>query len=73
MRTKEEKAKNPDLWKKVLELCARHEVSFHWIKGHNNHLENDRCDQLAVAAASTEGLPADEGYEANIVLQTSTS
>ncbi len=73
MRTKDEKAKNPDLWEKLLELCARHEVSFHWIKGHNNHVENDRCDQLAVAAASTEGLPADEGYESNIVLQTSTS
>ncbi len=65
MRTKEEKAKNPDLWEKIIELCSRHQVAFHWIKGHNNHLENDRCDQLAVAAASTEALPADVGYEAS--------
>jgi ribonuclease HI len=66
LRTKDEKAKNPDLWEKLSGLCARHEVSFHWIKGHNNHPENDRCDELAVAAAATSGLPVDEGYEANI-------
>jgi ribonuclease HI len=66
-RTKEEKAKNPDLWQKVLELCARHQVAFHWIKGHNNNQENERCDQLAVAAANTEKLPPDVGYESNIV------
>jgi ribonuclease HI len=67
MRTREEKAKNPDLWEKVLQLCARHQVAFHWIKGHNNHLENDRCDQLAVEAASSEALSPDVGYEASIV------
>jgi ribonuclease HI len=66
MRTREEKAKNPDLWEKLLQLCERHQVSFHWIKGHNNHAENDRCDQLAVAAAATEGLPADVGYEVGL-------
>jgi ribonuclease HI len=66
MRTKEEKAKNPDLWETLLQLCERHQVSFYWIKGHNNHLENDRCDQLAVAAAATQGLPADVGYEAGL-------
>jgi ribonuclease HI len=66
LRTKEEKAKNPDLWEILLQLCERHQVSFHWIKGHNNHAENDRCDQLAVAAAATEGLPADVDYEAGI-------
>ena len=54
MRNKDERSQKPDLWEKLLELCARHQVSFHWIKGHNNHLENDRCDQLAVAAASAE-------------------
>jgi ribonuclease HI len=63
MRTKDEKAKNPDLWATVLQLCTRHDVSFHWIKGHNQHAENDRCDELAVAAASIPGQPADEGYE----------
>jgi ribonuclease HI len=67
MRTKEEKAKNPDLWEKILELCSRHQVTFHWIKGHNNNQENERCDQLAVAAANTEKLLPDVGYESNIV------
>lgn len=67
MRTREEKAKNPDLWEKVLELCSRHQVTFHWIKGHDGHAENERCDQLAVAAASSESLPPDRGYEASIV------
>lgn len=68
MRTKEEKAKNPDLWEKVLELCSRHEVAFHWLKGHDGHAENERCDQLAVEAASLEALPPDVGYEAKIIL-----
>jgi ribonuclease HI len=71
MRTKEEKAKNPDLWEKILQLCSRHHVAFHWIKGHNNHLENERCDQLAVAAASSEALPPDAGYEASKVQNSS--
>ena len=66
MRTKEDKAKNPDLWEKLLKLCSRHEVAFHWIKGHDGHAENERCDQLAVEAASTEALPPDEGYESAI-------
>jgi ribonuclease HI len=64
MRTKVEKAKNPDLWEQLLKLCSRHQVAFHWIKGHNNHLENERCDQLAVAAASGKDLATDAGYEA---------
>ncbi len=42
-------ALNPDLWQKLLELIETHEVSFVWIKGHNEHPENERCDQLAVA------------------------
>jgi ribonuclease HI len=71
MRTREEKAKNPDLWQKVLDLCSRHQVTFHWIKGHNNHLENDRCDTLAVAAATGADLPPDKGYEAGFARQPS--
>lgn len=65
LRTKTEKAKNSDLWEKLLALCSRHEVSFHWLRGHDGHVENERCDQLAVAAASVNDLPADEGYETN--------
>lgn len=61
------KVKNPDLWMRLVPLLQRHRVSFHWIKGHAGHPENERCDALAVeagAGAVTRGiqLPPDEGY-----------
>ena len=42
--------KNVDLWEELDNLAARHQVHFHWIRGHNEHPENERCDKLAVAA-----------------------
>jgi len=42
-------ALNPDLWQQLLDLFERHEVELVWIKGHNEHPENERCDRLAVA------------------------
>ncbi len=42
-------ALNPDLWGRLLDLLAVHEVEFRWIKGHAGHAENERCDRLAVA------------------------
>ncbi|MBP0983284.1 MAG: ribonuclease HI [Oscillospiraceae bacterium] len=42
-------ALNPDLWERLLELLAVHDVEFCWIKGHAGHEENERCDRLAVA------------------------
>lgn len=42
-------ALNVDLWQQLLTLLERHEVRFVWIKGHNEHPENERCDRLAVA------------------------
>jgi ribonuclease HI len=45
------KVKNPDLWKRLLKAMEPHQVRFEWIKGHNDHPENERCDRLAVAAA----------------------
>jgi ribonuclease HI len=42
--------KNQDLWVRLDELTAGHEIRFHWIRGHAGHAENERCDQLAVAA-----------------------
>ncbi len=42
--------KNQDLWETLDELRHRHELRFHWIRGHNEHPENERCDQLAVQA-----------------------
>jgi len=56
------KVKNPDLWQRFIPLYARHRVSFHWLKGHAGHPENERCDSLAVAAYSGKNLPEDEGY-----------
>lgn len=49
MRNKKEKALNPELWEKVLELCDVHKVTVHWVRGHDGHEENERCDALAVA------------------------
>jgi ribonuclease HI len=55
--------KNQDLWTRLIPLLARHEVRFHWVKGHNGHPENERCDVLAKEAASGVDLPVDEGYK----------
>ncbi|MBO4610882.1 MAG: ribonuclease HI [Bacteroidales bacterium] len=58
------KVKNPDLWQAFLPLYKKHQVTFHWLKGHAGHPENERCDRLAVAAYGQPSLPADEAYEA---------
>lgn len=42
------KAKNPDLWEELLKLLKIHQVTVNWVKGHNGHPENERCDELAV-------------------------
>jgi ribonuclease HI len=57
--------KNPDLWMRFLRVFRRHEVRFQWIKGHNNHPMNERCDVLAVEASKTKRLLIDEWYEEN--------
>ncbi len=56
--------KNPDLWIRFLKVYRKHQVEFKWIKGHNNHPQNERCDQLAVFAASQDKLSIDSYYEA---------
>ena len=43
-------AKNPDLWERLLALLEKHQVTFHWVKGHADNPYNNRCDELAVAA-----------------------
>ncbi len=55
--------KNQDLWTRLMPLLARHEVSFHWVKGHSGHVENERCDTLAKEAASGTELGEDVGYK----------
>ncbi len=45
--------KNPDLWQRLCDLLEVHEVTFEWVKGHAGHVYNERCDELATAAADT--------------------
>ena len=42
--------KNEELWRRLDELLARHEVTYTWVAGHSGHPENERCDEMAVAA-----------------------
>jgi ribonuclease HI len=63
MRNRKEKAINPDLWERLLELCKIHKVQFEWLRGHAGHGENERCDELATAAARGLNLAIDQGYE----------
>ena len=55
--------KNPDLWMQFLKEYRKHQVQFKWIKGHNNHRQNERCDQLAVMASAQPNLSVDMFYE----------
>ncbi|NPV13189.1 MAG: ribonuclease HI [Ignavibacteria bacterium] len=55
--------KNSDLWKRFLVLYRKHKVKMVWIKGHNSHPENEKCDKLAVNAYKQINLLKDEGYE----------
>lgn len=57
------KKANPDLWQRLIPLLKKHDVKFIWVKGHHGIAENERCDQLAVAAAEGRDLPVDKGYE----------
>lgn len=59
MRNSKEPAINPDLWERLLAALEKHMVEFSWVRGHNGHPENERCDELAVAAASRSDLPKD--------------
>lgn len=54
--------KNVDLWKRLLAAKKPHSVSFHWVKGHAGHEFNERCDQLACAAADGSGRLVDVGF-----------
>lgn len=58
--------KNTDLWKRFLKVYALHKVNFTWVKGHNNHPQNERCDFLAVSAAKNSAVEVDFNYEQSI-------
>lgn len=55
--------KNPDLWIRFLSVYKKHSIRFLWVKGHNNNVENERCDRLAVSAAEGADLVSDVWYE----------
>src|SRR5262245_50356490 len=54
---------NWDLWQRLLELYEHHNVRLQWVRGHAGHVENERVDELAVAAARGTDLAIDGGYE----------
>lgn len=56
------KKKNPDLWKRFLNIYPKHKVKFNWVKGHAGNSLNERCDQLAVESANGSDLIEDKGY-----------
>lgn len=55
--------KNQDLWQRLDLACAKHQVQWHWVKGHNGHPENERCDTLARAAAEQQATAVDHAFE----------
>lgn len=57
--------KNKDLWLRYHELAKKHQIRFHWVKGHASNIMNNRCDQLATEAADSGNLIPDYGFEAS--------
>jgi ribonuclease HI len=55
--------KNVDLWQRLLKAAAPHTLNFEWVRGHDGHVFNERCDALATAAADSGSLPEDPGFE----------
>ena len=65
-RTADKKpVKNADLWKRLDEAVKKHQVNWHWVKGHSGHPENERCDELARSAAEAKPTKADKGFVGN--------
>ena len=62
-KTNFNKKKNPDLWIRFLKIYRKHRVSFIWVKGHANNVENERCDFLAVKSSEKSDLKIDDWYE----------
>ena len=58
--------KNVDLWKRYLKLHPKFTLHYNWVKGHNGHPENERCDVLAVKAAESNDQLTDEYFETEV-------
>lgn len=66
-KTKFKGKKNSDLWIKFLKLFEIHNIKFKWVKAHNNHPQNERCDFLANNAAKGDNLIIDKYFENNVL------
>ena len=64
LRTNFKGKKNKDLWLAYIQASKGINIEFIWVKGHNGHPENEKCDELAVKAALGNNLLIDQGYEA---------
>lgn len=64
-RGKKDEVKNPDLWERLIDLTRKHKVSFVWVKGHDGHPYNERCDHLATAFADSFPRSGEEMKEEN--------
>ncbi|WP_066640315.1 ribonuclease HI [Desulfolucanica intricata] len=62
MRNKNEPAKNVDLWKRLIPLTEKHQITWRWVKGHADNYYNNRCDHLAVTAIKEQKPLIDEGF-----------
>jgi ribonuclease HI len=58
-----EPVKNRDLWERLLRGIGEHSIDWRWVRGHSGDVENERCDQLAVAAANGPALAVDAGFD----------
>ena len=63
VRTGFKAKKNKDLWLRFLTVYKLHQIKFTWVKGHNGHPENERCDELAVQASQLQNLLIDTFFE----------
>ena len=57
-----EPVKNQDLWQRLLRAIEPHDVTWQWVRGHDGNVENERCDQLAMAAATNDAVLDDAGF-----------
>ncbi len=58
--------KNVDLWQRLLAVMKQHEVELIWVKGHNGHEFNERCDKLAVNSSQSDNLLDDELFKQSV-------